>query len=173
MTTRRGALLVAVVVLALAPYWLPGSYYVNIATQILFYAIFALAVDILLGYGGLVSLGHAGLFGFASYVVAVVVAAGWGHFAAIVIALGLTLAATGVFALMALRSTGIGFLMITLALGQILWGLAYRWIDVTNGDNGLNVATRPAPFGISLVSANALYYAVLIIFLIAIRRRWR
>jgi branched-chain amino acid transport system permease protein len=101
-------------------------------------------------------------------VVAVVVAAGWGHFAAIVLALALTLAATGVFALMALRSTGIGFLMITLALGQILWGLAYRWIDVTNGDNGLNIATRPAPFGISLVSANALYYAVLLIFLIAV-----
>jgi branched-chain amino acid transport system permease protein len=168
MTARRCALLVAVVVLAAAPYWLPGSYYVNIATQILFYAIFALAVDVLLGYGGLVSLGHAGLFGLASYVVAVVVAAGWGHFAAIVLALALALAATGVFALMALRSTGIGFLMITLALGQILWGLAYRWIDVTNGDNGLNVATRPAPFGISLVSANALYYAVLIIFLIAV-----
>lgn len=168
MTARRCALLVAVVVLAAAPYWLPGSYYVNIATQILFYAIFALAVDVLLGYGGLVSLGHAGLFGFASYVVAVVVAAGWGHFAAIVLALALTLAATGVFALMALRSTGIGFLMITLALGQILWGLAYRWIDVTNGDNGLNIATRPAPFGISLVSANALYYAVLLIFLIAV-----
>jgi branched-chain amino acid transport system permease protein len=168
MTARRCALLVAVVVLAAAPYWLPGSYYVNIATQILFYAIFALAVDVLLGYGGLVSLGHAGLFGFASYVVAVVVAAGWGHFAAIVLALALTLAATGVFALMALRSTGIGFLMITLALGQILWGLAYRWIDVTNGDNGLNIATRPAPLGISLVSANALYYAVLLIFLIAV-----
>ena len=168
MTARRCALLVAVAVLAAAPYWLPGSYYVNIATQILFYAIFALGVDVLLGYGGLVSLGHAGLFGLASYVVAVVVAAGWGHFAAIVLALALTLAATGVFALMALRSIGIGFLMITLALGQILWGLAYRWIDVTNGDNGLNVATRPAPFGISLVSANALYYAVLVIFLIAV-----
>ena len=168
MTVRRAALIVAVVALALAPYWLPGSYYVNIATQILFYAIFALALDLLLGYGGLVSLGHAGLFGIASYVVAVVVAAGWGHFAAIVAALALTVAATGVFAVMALRSIGIGFLMITLALGQILWGLAYRWITLTNGDNGLNVSTRPAPFGISLVSATAFYYAVLVIFLIVV-----
>ncbi len=165
---RRAALVVAVAALAAAPYWLPGTYYVNIATQILFYAIFALALDVLLGYGGLVSLGHAGLLGIASYVVAVVVAAGWGHFAAIVVALALTLAATGVFAVMALRSTGIGFLMITLALGQILWGLAYRWISVTNGDNGLNVATRPAPFGLSLASADAFYYAVLVIFLIAV-----
>jgi branched-chain amino acid transport system permease protein len=168
MTARGGALIVTVAVLAAAPYWLPGSYYVNIATQILFYAIFALAIDLLIGYGGLVSLGHAGLFGLASYVIAVVVAAGWGHFAAIALALAVTLAATGVFALMALRSIGIGFLMITLALGQILWGLAYRWISVTNGDNGLNVDTRPAPFGFSLNQASAFYYAVLIVFLIVV-----
>jgi branched-chain amino acid transport system permease protein len=168
MTARGGALLVTVAVLAAAPYWLPGSYYVNIATQILFYAIFALAVDLLLGYGGLVSLGHAGLFGLASYVIAVVVAAGWGHLAAIVLALVVTLAATGVFALMALRSIGIGFLMITLALGQILWGLAYRWISITNGDNGLNVDSRPVPFGFSLNQASAFYYAVLIVFLIVV-----
>jgi branched-chain amino acid transport system permease protein len=168
MTARGGALIVTVAVLAAAPYWLPGSYYVNIATQILFYAIFALAIDLLLGYGGLVSLGHAGLFGLASYVIAVVVAAGWGHFAAIALALAVTLAATGVFAVMALRSIGIGFLMITLALGQILWGLAYRWISVTNGDNGLNVDIRPAPFGFSLNQASAFYYAVLIVFLIVV-----
>jgi branched-chain amino acid transport system permease protein len=58
--------------------------------------------------------------------------------------------------------------MITLALGQILWGLAYRWISLTNGDNGLNVATRPEPFGISLTSANAFYYATLVIFLLSV-----
>ena len=49
--------------------------------------------------------------------------------------------------MLSLRATGIGFLMITLALGQILWGIAYRWISLTNGDNGVNVTTRPAPFG--------------------------
>ena len=51
--------------------------------------------------------------------------------------------------MLALRATGIGFLMITLAIGQILWGIAYRWASLTNGDNGINVSTRPAPFGIS------------------------
>jgi branched-chain amino acid transport system permease protein len=58
--------------------------------------------------------------------------------------------------------------MITLALGQILWGLAYRWISVTNGDNGLNVASRPAPFGFSLASSTGLYYATLVVFLLAL-----
>jgi branched-chain amino acid transport system permease protein len=80
----------------------------------------------------------------------------------------ITLLATAVYAVVALRATGIGFLMITLALGQILWGLAYRWISVTNGDNGLNVASRPAPFGFSLASSTGLYYATLVVFLLAL-----
>ena len=57
-----------------------------------------------------------------------------------------------VFAVLSLRSTGIGFIMITLALGEILWGLAYRWISLTGGDNGISVRTRPEPFGYSLAS---------------------
>jgi branched-chain amino acid transport system permease protein len=147
---------------------MPGSYYINIASQILFYAVFALAIDILLGYGGLVSLGHAGVFGITCYIVAVVVAAGWGHFAAIVIAIAGTLLSMAVYALIALRATGIGFLMITLALGQILWGLAYRWITVTNGDNGLSVTGRPMPFGFALTNATSFYYATLVVFVLAL-----
>ena len=72
------------------------------------------------------------------------------------------------FAVLALRATGIGFLMITLALGQILWGIAYRWANLTNGDNGVNVSGRPAPFGISLAGAQPFYFATLIVFLMAL-----
>ena len=61
-----------------------------------------------------------------------------------------SLVSTAVFAALALRATGIGFIMITLALGQIIWGLAYRWISLTGGDNGINVRDRPAPFGYDL-----------------------
>src|SRR5206468_905415 len=73
-----------------------------------------------------------------------------------------------VFAVLALRATGIGFLMITLAIGQILWGIAYRWASLTHGDNGINVLTRPAPFGISLVGASSFYCVTLGVFLIAV-----
>ena len=58
--------------------------------------------------------------------------------------------------MLALRATGIGFLMITLALGQIVWGIAYRWISLTNGDNGINVHDPAGPFGISLADAERL-----------------
>lgn len=72
------------------------------------------------------------------------------------------------FAVLSLRSTGIGFIMITLALGQILWGLAYRWISVTGGDNGITLHGRPAPFGFELDTANSFYYMTLVIFAITI-----
>jgi branched-chain amino acid transport system permease protein len=168
MSGKRIALLIALIALVTLPAWSPGTYYINIASQILFYAIFALAIDILLGYGGLVSLGHAGLFGVSCYAVAVALSAGYGHTAAIVISIAITLVASGLYAAIALRALGIGFLMITLALGQIIWGLAYRWISVTNGDNGLSLSSRPAPFGLSFIGAPAFYYAVLIVFLVCI-----
>ncbi len=168
MIGRRIAIAVAIIALISVPYVISEIYYVNIASQILFYAIFALGLNVLVGYAGLVSLGHAGLFGVASYVVAYVLAAGYGHTIAILAALAAGLAVTAVFAALSLRSIGITFIMITLALGEIIWGLAYRWISFTNGDNGINVASRPSPFGLSLASARGFYNATLIIFLIAI-----
>jgi branched-chain amino acid transport system permease protein len=77
------------------------------------------------------------------------------------------IASMALFAVLSLRSTGIGFIMITLALGQILWGLAYRWISVTGGDNGITLHGRPAPFGFDLNTANSFYYMTLVIFVIA------
>jgi branched-chain amino acid transport system permease protein len=127
-----------------------------------------MGLNVLVGYAGMVSLGHAGLFGVASYVLAAALAAGHGHAVAILAALLIGLVATAAFAALALRVSGIGFIMITLALGEILWGLAYRWISVTNGDNGINVASRPAPFGLSLNSAGAFYDATLVVFLLAL-----
>src|SRR4029450_3612811 len=145
-----------------------NSYPINRASQILLFAVFALALNVLVGYGGLVSLGHAGLFAIAGYAAALMLDAGHGHPVAILIALVVTLATTAVFAVLALRATGIGFLMITLAIGQILWGIADRWVSLPNGDNGINVSTRPAPFGISLAGAGAFYLATLVVFLVAV-----
>jgi branched-chain amino acid transport system permease protein len=165
---RRVAVAVAIVALAALPYVVREVYYVNIASQILLYAIFALGLNILVGYAGLVSLGHAGLFGIAAYVVAYLLTAGHAHALVIVAALAASLLATAGFAALSLRATGITFIMITLALGEIIWGLAYRWISLTNGDNGITVTARPAPFGIALSGARPFYVATLIVFLLAV-----
>ena len=165
---RRLALALGLLVLATVPFWIGNSYYTNIASQILLYAVFALGLNVLVGYAGLVSLGHAGLFGIAAYAGALLINSGAGHLVAILGALGVTLVAAAAFAVLSLRGTGLGFVMITVALGQIVWGVAYRWISITNGDNGLSVATRPAPLGFSLNLAPAFYWATLIVFLVSL-----
>jgi len=168
MSGRVFALGVAFVALVTLPYWMTGVYYINVASQILFYAIFALALNVLVGYAGLVSLGHAGLFGVTAYATGYMLQLGFGHPMAILVALVISLISVAIYAVLSLRSTGIGFIMITLALGEILWGLAYRWISLTGGDNGLSLKTRPEPFGYSLSDATAFYYATLVIFLLSL-----
>ena len=168
LTPRRAAIAAALVLLATLPLWVGNTYYVNIASQILLWAILALALNVLVGWAGLTSLGHAGLFAVAGYTAAMLLAAGHDHLAADTGAIAVTLATSALFAVLALRATGIGFLMITLAIGQILWGIAYRWVSLTNGDNGIVVSTRPAPLGLPLASASAYYLATLAVFLVAI-----
>ncbi len=155
------------VVLALALValpWVAGEFYVNLSSQILIAAIFAASLNLLVGYGGLPSLGHASYLGMAAYVSAwLSLKFGLEHWVTAPAALAATTLMACVFGWVALRATGLGFLMITLALSQVLWGLGYRWVSVTNGDNGLSSLTRPAPFGISLESAMAFYYFALIV----------
>jgi branched-chain amino acid transport system permease protein len=168
MNARIVTFTIVLIVLIALPYWMPGIYYVNVASQILLYAVFALGLNVLVGYAGLVSLGHAGLFGISAYAAGYMLQMGYGHSAAIIGALVIGVISMAVYALLSLRSTGIGFIMITLALGEILWGLAYRWISVTGGDNGINVPGRPAPFGYSLSNPAYFYYATLAVFALAV-----
>jgi len=160
--------------LAALPLWMPGGPYdVNIASQVMIWAVFALGLNILVGYAGLVSLGQAGLFGFACYVAAWLVAAGSTQWIAAIAAIGFTLVLSAVFAVLSLRGTGISFLMITLTLGEIVWGIAQRWVSLTGGDNGISVSTRPAPFGISLNGAAPFFYATFAMFVVMLGLVWR
>jgi branched-chain amino acid transport system permease protein len=159
---------VALVLLAALPL-ASGEYYVNLASQILIFAVFAASINLLLGYGGLATLGHAAYLGIAAYLSALLFLKL--HFtywiSAPIALLGTTLMAC-VFGLIALRAAGLGFLMLTLALSQVLWGTAYRWVAVTDGDNGLRGLSRPAPFGVSLDNATAFYYFTLVIGVVAV-----
>jgi branched-chain amino acid transport system permease protein len=152
----------------LLPPFLAGDFYINLASQILIAAIFALSLNLLVGFGGMTSLGHAAYLGVAAYISALLTSKyGFGHGLAAVFSLAGTVAMAAFFGIIALRATGLGFLMITLALSQVLWGLAYRMSNVTNGDNGIAGLTRPAPFGISLESPASFYWFVLIVAAVA------
>ncbi len=160
---NRVALAAVVAALAALPL-VAGDYYINLTSQILIAAVFALSLNLLVGYGGLTSLGHAAYMGVSAYICAwLYLKLGYGHLLAAPLALAGTTLMAALFGLVALRASGISFLMITLALGQVLWGLAFRWVGVTNGDNGLSGLTRPMPFGIDLNSATAFYFFVLLV----------
>jgi branched-chain amino acid transport system permease protein len=145
-----------------------GDFYINLASQIFIAAIFALSLNLLVGFGGMTSLGHASYLGVAAYLSALMTSRyGFDHGTAALISILGTVLMAAFFGLIALRATGLGFLMITLALSQVLWGLAYRLSSVTNGDNGIAGLTRPAPFGISLDSAASFYWFALIVAVVA------
>jgi branched-chain amino acid transport system permease protein len=153
-----------IVALLLLPPILAGDFYINLASQILIAGVFALSLNLLVGFGGMTSLGHASYLGVGAYISALLTSKyGFGHGPAAVISIAGTVAMAAFFGVIALRASGLGFLMITLALSQVLWGLAYRMSIVTNGDNGIAGLTRPAPLGMSLDSPASFYWFVLIV----------
>ena len=168
MSRAAWAWVVAVIAFAGVPL-IAGDYYVNFTTQIFIAAIFAASLNLLVGYGGLPSLGHASYLGVAAYISAwLYLKYGLPHWMTAPIAIAGTTLMAGLFGLIALRATNLGFLMLTLALSQVLWGTAYRWVSVTEGDNGLRGMTRPAPFGLNLENPATFYYCVLAVTVLAL-----
>ena len=143
---RRGAFaLICAAVLIAVPLVISNEFYINLASQILIYALLAVSVNLLLGYGGMVSLGHASFLGLSAYAHDTVLLWGAGQFCGRDPGDRVLDPCGALFGVLALRASGIGFLMITLALGQIVWGIAYRANTLTDGDNGLRFPARPQP----------------------------
>ena len=136
-----GALAIAVVA-AIAPVLPP--YPLTLLTQAAIVSVLAMSLDVLLGYTGLPSLGHAAYFGVAAYAVGIL-ATDYHRGFVVCLLSGVLLAtlAAALFGLLAIRATGTYFLMITLALGMVVWGLAFRWVSLTRGDNGIAGVPRP------------------------------
>ena len=147
----RRLVLVAVFTLALIYPFVVRSYVLSLGIEFLIFAIFAMSLDLLLGYTGLPSFGHAAFFGLGAYFAAYLSSSS-------ALALDLTdnllilaplvILGTALMALLigffALRTTGLYFLMITLAFAQMLFSIAIRWSDVTGGSDGLAGLPRPS-----------------------------
>jgi branched-chain amino acid transport system permease protein len=159
--------LLVVVILFLLPA-IVSKYYVGLAIQIFVMAIFAMSLNILVGHTGLPSLGHASYFGVAAYATGFLYFAGIKNFWFVtVFGMGLGGLTAAIFGLLAMRAKGPYFMLITMALSQVLWGIAFKWTSVTGGDDGLPGIGRPGiGMGIDLKPDPAFYYLVLVIFLI-------
>jgi branched-chain amino acid transport system permease protein len=154
--------------LAVGAYFLlSGTYLSTIFEDVLIYAIAAMGLDFLGGYGGLVSLGQAGFLGLGAYGVGIAEVHGFGPWAAVGIAIGVVIGFAAVTGVVAVRVSGITYVIITLAIGQILWGLSYQWTSLTGGDNGIPVTTAPSLGPLHLSDQQTLRAATLVVFLAA------
>ena len=130
----------------LAPF--TGPFIILLLAQVLVLGIMAMSVDLLLGYTGLPSLGQAAYLGVGAYLTAILatkfgIGLGWDFWLVVAMGMAAGAATAAFFGLFAIRASGVYFLMITLALGMCVWGLAYRWNSLTGGDNGINMRGRP------------------------------
>jgi len=168
---RAAAVVVAVLLLGLPPFL--SSFTLSLLTQALVWAMLAMSLDLLLGYTGLASLGHAAYLALGAYSVGILATRHGANFW-VTLAVGVALAVLGaaIFGLVALRATGVYFLMITLALGMVVWGLAHRWVSMTQGDNGIASVPRPRGLPWALTAAQPFYYFVLAAFVLAFLVLW-
>jgi branched-chain amino acid transport system permease protein len=158
MTGRAVMIALIVVAVAAALPLVLTNYQVGLATEILIFGILAMSIDILAGFAGRTSLGHGAIFGVSSYVVVYATAqAGLPPAAAFALGMVAATLVAVIFGLLAVRTSGVYFLLLTLALGMIVWGICLRWTQVTGGENGMRGDVRPE----WLVAHRAFYWAVL------------
>jgi branched-chain amino acid transport system permease protein len=135
---RIGSVVVLILALLIVLPFALTRYQVGLATEILIYGILAMSIDILAGFAGRTSLAHGALFGVSAYVVLYSVSTlGLSPGLGVLLGVLAATATAAVFALVAARTAGVYFLLLTLALGMIVWGICLRWTDVTGGENGL------------------------------------
>ena len=158
------AAVAGVLVLAALPSVL-STYYLGLAVEVMIFALFAMSLDLLIGYAGMASLGHAAYFGVAAYATGLLaVKLGWSVWLVLPAALIAAALTATLFGLLALRTRGSYFLMITLALSQVVWGIAFGWRTLTGGDDGLPDVPRPwlGPHW-PLTADRPFYYFVLVL----------
>jgi branched-chain amino acid transport system permease protein len=158
MTGRAIIGAAALVAIAAALPLVLTNYQVGLASEMLIFGILAMSIDILAGFAGRTPLGHGAIFGVSSYVVVYATAqAGLPPAAAFALGVAAATLVAAIFALLAVRTSGVYFLLLTLALGMIVWGICLRWTQVTGGENGMRGDVRP----VWLVTHRAFYWAVL------------
>jgi branched-chain amino acid transport system permease protein len=163
-----GSGLAFIALVVLPPFY--SSYWITLLMQMLIFGILAMSLDVLMGYTGMSSFGHAGFFGAGSYVVAVLSTRYQaGFLSCLVSGIAITTLISMIFGLLVAHASGVYFLIITLALGMCLWGLAFRWVSMTGGDNGISGIPRPdLGLPISMDAPLPFYYFILFCFLICL-----
>lgn len=160
---RRSAVMVVLALALAAGPLVLSSYWIGLLTQVVILGLLAMSLDILLGYAGLPSLGHAAFFGVAAYAVAVLATSyGAGFWTCAIGGILVGVALSAALGTIVSHVRDVYFLMITLAIGMVLWGLSYRWIPVTGGDNGISgIPSLESHAGLPVAGPAVFYYVSL------------
>jgi branched-chain amino acid transport system permease protein len=160
----RNRVLSSATVLAVLPLLLP---YPALAINVLIYGLFSTGYNLVFGYTGLLSLGHAALFGTGAYGCGIAIAVlGLPWYLSIIIGVMFAIAAAAIIGGLAIRTRGVYFGMVTLALAQCLYFIFYQWVSVTGGESGLRGASEPridiGPIHLDLLDPFQKYYFLLL-----------
>ncbi len=162
MTRARALALGAAAVLLVLP-WVLVRYQLSILTDLLIYGLFAMSLDLIIGYTGMVSFGHAAYFGLGAYGSALVLL-NFGQPIPVALLAGALLAGVvaAPVAYLSTRATGIYFAMLTLAFAQLLYTVAFKWRDLTGGSDGIAGVPKTTLFwgGPSLATPHGFYFLV-------------
>jgi len=168
-----GGFLVLLAFVPLVAHAFGELFYVTLGARILVFALAATGLNLVLGYGGLVSFGHALFFGIGAYVVGILVlygmTSGWLHLIVVVALSALIALVTG---LISLRTSGMAFIMITLAFAQMFYFLGVG-LKQYGGDDGLQIAQRSDFAPISIQGNTGLYYLSYVLLVLTQYLLWR
>jgi branched-chain amino acid transport system permease protein len=160
LRTRLAGLIVLAALIALPS--AVSDYARSLIAEIFIFAIFAMSLDLLLGFTGLMSLGHAAFFGLGAYAVGVLGNMfGINAWIGLGAGIGLAAFAAGLIGWFCVRTGGVTFLMLTLAFSQLVFSVALKWRDVTGGSDGLAIAEKPGFFGFDLSNSLVMYFMAL------------
>lgn len=159
------SVLTAVVVVLIAVPWIASYFYIFILTEVLILGLFAASFNLVFGYTGMLSFGHAAFFGVGSYVTALVlIHLDWPFVACLLVSLGAGALLALVIGFLSVRLNEVYFAMLTLAFGMMVFAIAYQWRSVTNGSDGLaGFMLNSFGLGLDLTLADpAVYYQVVL-----------
>ncbi len=152
---------VAALLALLAPQAL-NVFWTSLLIQVLVFGLFALSVDLLVGHTGILPMGHAAFFAVAAYTAAILEVRHAVAFPPAAVAGVSAAVLLGILLGVAVRTAGVYFILVTLAMGHVVWGVLTRWTTFTGGDNGVSNVPPPVLGPLHLTSLSAYYYLALV-----------
>lgn len=165
----RTGLIVMTLIIGVLPLVAKNSYIHTLGSLVMIFSVYAISIDILAGYMGLLAIGQSAFFGTGAYTCGYLLTKmHWDYGPAILMGLAMAGLLALVFGLITIKTWDNTFFMITIALVQLIWGIAYKATTITGGENGMSGIKRPKFFGINFSNSENFYYLLFAVMILVI-----